>query len=80
MGGYESVRVPVSMSAPVLTFEEFSALRQRKRMSSGLITDTESHSDQKKLDSHSNTNEMEHEGQKLDFGHLMQVRYLVVGQ
>ncbi len=64
----------------MLTFEEFSALRQRKSVvSSGLTTDTESHSDQKTLGGNDN-NTMGHPGQKLNFGHLMQVHYAAGGR
>ncbi len=63
------------MGTPMLTFEEFSALRQRKSVSSGLITETESHINQKTLDSNDDTNKTDQQGQKLNFGHLMQVCY-----
>ncbi len=77
MKASESVRVPESMgSTPMLTFEEFSALRQRESVSSGLTTKNESQIYQRSLQNSNgddDTNKMDRQGHKLNFGHLMQV-------
>ncbi len=74
MRASESARVPASMSTPMLTFEEFSAIRQRKSIvSSGFTNDTESHSDDQKTFHVNDNNKAGQTEQKLDFGHLMQV-------